>query len=236
MQVKILFDKQALNRNLCTGWGVSFLIDNAILFDTGEDGKLLINNIHQLGLGIDKVQAIVISHDHWDHTGGLWEILKRKQFRVYGCPNFSDGFKRRVKDFNSEFISVGKVTNVFEGIYLTGEIPALYAGTKIAEQAMIIKTSKGICVLTGCSHPGIVKILKKIKSEFPKDKFYLVAGGFHLFQQEERLVKIMVEEFKKMQVKKVGPTHCTGRYAEDIFKAQYKNDFISVKVGQTLEL
>lgn len=236
MQIRVLFDKDTLDENLHTGWGLSFLINSQILFDTGENGEWLINNIQQLGLEIDRLQAIVISHDHWDHTGGLWEILKRKKLKVYGCPNFSQEFKRRIRDLDSEFIGVNRVTKISQGIYLTGEIPGLYAGTDIAEQAVIIKTAKGISVLTGCSHPGIIKILKKIKSEFPEQKLYLVAGGFHLIEQDARLIKIIVDEFKKLQVNQVGPTHCTGKEAEEIFRAEYRNDFISIKVGQTLEV
>ena len=102
MQVKILFDKIAINNNLHTGWGISYSIDNRILFDTGENGKFLIDNMKQFGLSIDSLESIAISHDHWDHTGGLWEVLKRKTFKVYGCKNFSSEFKKRVEDFGSK--------------------------------------------------------------------------------------------------------------------------------------
>ncbi len=236
MQIKVIFDKETLDKNLLTGWGVSFLIDNRILFDTGERGSWLINNMQHLGIGIDELEGVVISHDHWDHTGGLQEILKGKKLKVFGCPNFSRDFKKRVEDSGSDFISVDKLTKISDDLYLTGEISGFYAGTSIAEQAVIIKTPSGISVLTGCSHPGIVKILKVIKNEFPEEKFYLVAGGFHLIEQDERLIRLIAEEFKKMGVSKVGPTHCTGREAEEIFKDKYKDDFISINVGQTLEL
>ncbi|MGD9014855.1 MAG: MBL fold metallo-hydrolase [Candidatus Omnitrophota bacterium] len=236
MQVKVLFDKQALSNKLHTGWGVSFLINNRILFDTGENGQWLIDNMHQMNVEIDKLQAIVISHDHWDHTGGLKEILKKMKLRVYGCPNFSIDFKDKIDYLNSELISLNKITEISQNIYSTGEITGLYAGREIAEQAMVMRTDKGISVLTGCSHPEIIKILTKIKSEFPKEKFYLVAGGFHLIEQDARLVKIIAEDFKNLEVAKVGPTHCTGKEAEDILKDAYKDDFLPIRVGQTIEI
>jgi 7,8-dihydropterin-6-yl-methyl-4-(beta-D-ribofuranosyl)aminobenzene 5'-phosphate synthase len=236
MQVKVLFDKETSNKDLHTGWGVSFLIDDRILFDTGENSEWLIDNMNKLNLEIDKLQAIAISHEHWDHTGGLWEILKRRQLKVYGCPNFSKGFIGKIKELGSEFISVDKVTEISPEVYLSGEISGFYAGVFLPEQAIIMKTEKGISVLTGCSHPGILKILEKVKSNFIEQKFYLVAGGFHLIDEDKRLVKIIVEEFKKFPVSKVGPTHCSGKEVEEIFKKEYKDNFIHILVGEVLEV
>ena len=68
MKVKVLFDKVAGKKELITGWGVSFLIGDEVLFDTGENGEWLVKNIRELKVDIDKIKAVVISHDHWDHT------------------------------------------------------------------------------------------------------------------------------------------------------------------------
>lgn len=236
MQVKVLYDKHTLDKNLNTGWGVSFLIDDRVILDTGDNGDRLLSNMKTLRVDFNKLEAVAISHDHWDHTGGLWEIIKRKRLKVYGCLNFSEEFKINVSQLGSKFIGVDKFTEIARDIYLTGRIYGLYKGADILEQAAVIKTINGVSVLTGCSHPGIIKILEKIKRRFPDDKLYLVAGGFHLFEQDERSIRIITQEFKKIQVIKVGPTHCTGRKVEKIFKTEYKDDFISIKVGQNIEI
>ena len=76
MQIKILFDSVALNNSFSTGWGISYLIDNKILFDTGEKSSALLKNIENMNVDISGLSTVVISHDHWDHQGGLWGILK----------------------------------------------------------------------------------------------------------------------------------------------------------------
>ncbi len=236
MQIKILFEKKRPNQNLCTGWGMSFLVDNTILFDTAEDGKMLLNNMQQLAVDIDKLNMVVISHEHWDHTGGLWELLRIKRLRVYGCLNFSKEFRQRVKNLNSEFIGIDKFTAIRNDIYLTGEISIVYKNAEVLEQALLVKTANGISVLTGCSHPGIINILNVVKSQFPMERLYLVMGGFHLNEQDSRLIRDIVEETKRLGVCRIGPTHCTGPEAEEVFRSVYKDNFIPIQIGQIIEI
>ena len=241
MQIKILFNEDSLDKKLHIGWGVSFLIDDRILFDTGENGQWLIENINNLGIDVAEIEAAVISHDHWDHSGGLPAILQaNKGLKVYGCKNFSADLKKKITSGNGVFVALDDVSEILPGIYSTGAIAGAYAGRRITEQALVIKTSKGISVLTGCAHPGIIKMLGVVRRIFPAGKpghnFYLVAGGFHLMEEDKRVTAIIAKRFQEMKIKKVGPTHCSGKITEEIFKEKYGNHFIEIKAGQTLNI
>jgi len=237
MWIKVIFDKDAVEKELRTGWGVSFLIDDKILFDTGEKGEWLLENMRILKVDIKKIEAVVISHDHWDHWGGLWDLLAQKVgLKVYACPRFGKEFKEKVEKTKGELIEAEKFKEISPNIYNTGEIPGAYHGRYMAEQAMALKTNNGLTVITGCAHPGILKVLEKVKAKFSSEPIYFVLSGFHLMEQDRRAIEIIAENFKKMGIKKVGPTHCSGKLAEEIFKNHYRENFIPIKAKQTIEV
>jgi 7,8-dihydropterin-6-yl-methyl-4-(beta-D-ribofuranosyl)aminobenzene 5'-phosphate synthase len=237
MKMLVVFDKETNDRNLHTGWGVSFLVGKHVLFDTGEDGKMLIENIKNLSVDINELKKVVISHDHYDHTGGLWQLLDMKKgLDVYACPDFSDGFKKKVKDMGSKVVENTRKALVDDGIFVTGEIAGEYAGRYIAEQALVVDSDKGISVITGCAHPGVLNILENVKAQFPGKPIYIVYGGFHMQSAGKKIICSVADKFKKLGVIKAGPTHCSGHEAEVIFSDEYKKDFLSAKVGDTLEL
>ncbi len=237
MEVKIVFDNTNLDEKFTPGWGFSCLVDETVLFDTGEKWEYLFENMESLGIDISKIEKVVISHDHWDHTGGLWGLLeKTKNIDVYVCPNFSEEFKKKVVSLGGNLIPVEKLTSIKDKIFTTGEIAGNYKGSFIAEQALLIKKNEGIIIVTGCSHPGIVKIIRHVKENFREERIIFVFGGFHLMDNDTREIELIVKKFKELGVEKVGPTHCTGYDAQVIFEEAYKSNFIKIAAGKILDI
>lgn len=219
MQIRVLFDSRFLQKRFCTGWGVSFLVNGDILFDGGEKAEPLLKNMESMGAEISDIKNVVVSHDHWDHTGGLWELLKRNSgVKVYVCPGFSRNFKSKVRSLGGKLAEAAAALRISDGIYTTGEIAGEYNGRFMPEQSLVLKVSKGLIVITGCAHPGITNITKKAKEQFPGECVYMVFGGFHLMDEGEVLIESVVKELRSLGVKKVGPTHCSGKTAERIFR------------------
>jgi len=236
LKIKILFDKESRDRSLRTGWGVSFLVNDTILFDTGERGKWLIENMKNLSVDITKIKAVVISHDHWDHRNGLWALLqKNHRIKVYACPHFAKRFKKRIQSCGGQLVESDPFALVGNDVYTTGEIAGTYHFKDMPEQALVLKTQNGLAILTGCAHPGIVKIIEHVKNNIP-GKIFLVIGGFHLIGKHAKAIKGIIRNFRENGIEKVGPTHCTGKSAIGLFEKEYKGNFIGIKVGETIEI
>ena len=236
MYVKVLFDSEA-KKGLLSGKGFSCLIDGRILFDAGEGSTSLVDNMDRMMVSARDLEGVVISHEHWDHTGGLWELLKRKKgLKVYVCSSVSDTFKDCVKELGGELIFTDKFTEITDNIFVTGEIPGEYRDEEISEQALVVKGDKGVSVITGCAHPGIIKILRYIKKKFKAKGLYMVFGGFHLNGLERDGIRKIITSLEKIGVAKAGPTHCSGEKARRMFGGRYLDNFVPVKAGHIIHL
>jgi len=215
-------------------WGFSCIIEGAektILFDAGTKSDVLFHNINKLNVNPKDVELVAISHIHGDHSGGLSAFLeKNNKVTVYLPVSFPDEFIGGVEKAGAKVISVDKTIEICKGVSLTGEM-----GSLIKEQSLIVDTSKGLVVLTGCAHPGIVGIVMRAKEVIDKE-IYLVCGGFHLLNKSEDEVNQIISQLKGLGVKKVGATHCTGDKAIELFKKAYKESFVRMGVGKVIRI
>jgi len=233
-RLTILYDNNPYDYRLKSSWGFSCLIElegKTVLFDTGGDGEILLYNMRVLNRDPKTIDMIVLSHIHGDHTGGLWSLLQEKStLKVYIPDSFPQEFEQRVKKYGAEVVRVDASLEIDRGIYSTGEMDH-----GIKEQSLIINTSKGMILITGCAHPGIIEIIKQAKTVARKD-IYMVIGGWHLSSVGEREIKGIIEAFLRMGIQKVAPCHCTGDRALAMFKNEYGENFIKAGVGRIINI
>jgi len=234
LSITVTYDNNPYKERLATAWGFSCLIrgtEKTILFDTGGDGSILLANMEELGINPKEIDLVVLSHIHGDHVGGLHNFLeKNPEVVVYLPKSFPKGFKDDVKEYGAKVVVVQEPLKICEEVYSTGEL-----GTWIKEQSLIIHTEKGLIVITGCAHPGIVKIVNKAK-DLVKNDVLLVMGGFHLVGESKGEIEKIVSSFRKLGVRYVGPCHCSGDTARQLFKKEYCEDFINVGVGRVITM
>lgn len=236
MYVKVIFDEKA-KRGLASGHGFSCLLGGKILVDTGEDPVSLLNNMKKLMVSAEDLESVVITHEHYDHTGGLWELLKQKKgLKVYVPESFSDTFKICVRELGGKLVFVKRRRKLSDNVFVTGPIKADYKGKVIDECSVIVKGDKGISAITGCAHPGIVDVVKSAKRTMKADKIYMVFGGFHLNGLDRDQITDIALSLKEAKVSKVGPSHCSGDKARRIFKGKYHEKCVPVKAGHIIHL
>lgn len=231
--ITILYDNQLHDKNLKSGWGFSCLVEHSgkkILFDTGDNSEKLSFNLSILQINPQDFGAIVLSHNHWDHTGGLSAVLgQNKNCTLYFGKSYPGSFQSNMKSQKANFILVEDMCSISEGIFVGPEMGRL--GLK--EIPLTIQTDKGIVIVTGCAHPGILKIVQRIKEELDKS-IYLVLGGFHLGMSLG--LNAIIDGLKKIGVKKVGPGHCTGARAINLFRDKFQEDFIEIGAGLKINI
>jgi len=230
----IVYDNNRFDPRLRTAWGFSCVVrglEKTILFDTGGDGQTLLGNMKQLGIEPAEVDIVVLSHLHGDHTGGLERFLeKNPRVIVYVPDSFPGSFKKAVASLGARVEEVFEPKELFPGAYTTGEI-----GDGIREQALALKTAAGVMVITGCAHPGIVKMVQGAREITGEDKVYLVVGGFHLGGEPPSRLESIAEELRRLSVRKVAPCHCSGDETRRLFKEKFREDYMESGVGKTID-
>ncbi len=230
VRVTIVFNNVIGREDLGYGWGMAAYVEGyekKILFDTGDNGTILLKNLQKLGIKPEDIDFVFLSHAHEDHTGGLWSFLREKSdVTVCLLRSFPASFKARVKEMGATVLEVDEPVELLPGVWTTGPL-----GEAIEEQSLILRTQEGILILTGCSHPGITNIVKKARELFPEDRLLFVTGGFHLLSTPRGIVRRIAEELKQLGVEKIGPSHCTGEEAREIFREVFGENFVEAGAG-----
>ncbi len=200
VKITIIIDNESFQSGLRSDWGFSCLVEiekRKILFDTGANGNMLIDNMEKLKLDPSKIDTVFLSHNHWDHTGGLQKLLEiNRDVKVYR-PEFSS----KPIEFLPNLITTGMLANI--------------------EQSLIIKTSKELVVIGGCSHPGLENILQVARN---LGKVYAVLGGFHGFNKFDALKGVSL----------ILPCHCT-QYKQEILN-MYPKTCEKCGAGKIIEI
>lgn len=231
LSITVVYDNNPHKQGLQTEWGFSTYIAGpakTILFDT-VGSSVLLDNMEKLHIEPNSIDAVVLSHIHADHTGGLSSFVeKNNNVTVYLPESFPTKFKENSQSYGAKIVEVNEPVKICENIHSTGQL-----GTTIIEQSLAIRTNKGLVIITGCAHPGIVKIITKAK-ELLKDDILLVTGGFHLGLATKSDIENIVSSFKQLGVNYVAPSHCTGEKARNLFKQLFGQNYIDIGAGKTI--
>lgn len=246
MKLKVLVDNNTfINMYYLGEPAVSYYIEDEntkILFDTGYS-NIFIENAKKMNIDLNKLDKIVISHGHDDHTGGLIHLLKNKtNIELITHPE-SLNYKEKDNEYIGSSMNkqdLKKVCslklskeplNISKNITYLGEIPQsnnfetrevigkcnidgkMINDTVIEDSAIVYKGNKGLFIITGCSHSGICNILEYAKNVCNDNRIYGVIGGFHLFDVNERLKKT-INYLNANNIKLLYPCHCVSLKAK----------------------
>ncbi|MDP8259957.1 MAG: MBL fold metallo-hydrolase [Candidatus Gygaella obscura] len=227
---KILLIKQGSTKKerALRKWGLSFLIDEDIIFDTFGARDDFMQQVDSLKIDLRKIRHIVISHDHWDHIDGIFSILaKNKDLTVYLPVHVDKDLKDKIKASGVKLKEVSASLKLKDDIYISKEMFEKKDNGLIFEQCLVIDSASGITLIAGCAHPGIDYMVSEVKKDFKKD-IKLLIGGFHLKDTPENKIKLIIDSLIKSGVKEVAPMHCTGKEAVGLFKSCFKDKFIDM--------
>ena len=231
LSIVITYDNYTYREGLQTEWGFSCVVtgpEKTILFDTGGEGSVLLDNMAKLGIEPREIDIIVLSHVHGDHTGGLGAFLKANpDVTVYLLESFGNTLKKKAKDSAREVVEVDDAVEICKGVHTTGEM-----GYSIREQGLIVETDEGLVVITGCAHPGIVEMVGKARSVTGGDVL-LVLGGFHLVRAGKDEIGDVIAGLKDAGVRYAAPCHCTGDMAREMFLEEFGPKYIPAGVGRS---
>ena len=233
MRVSIVFEKDKDDKRLASGWGISYLVDDWLLFDTGEKYEYIDENFRIMNIDRNKIRHIVISHNHWDHRSGLEKLAGQiSPLTVWVPEDFAVEFQAEFAKNSLTAVTERNELSAGVAVFCSGS--AAYKGKTLSELVLVLDTANGLVVLTGCAHRGVAAIVKRVREAFGKD-VYALGGGFHLLEEDLRTIRYVVEELRDLNVQKVFPGHCTGYKAINVFSEVFGRRCVPLKAGMNIE-
>ncbi len=234
LRLTVVYNNVPHKQGLQTGWGFSCLVEGleqTVLFDTGGDGETLLHNMTDLGIDVNEVDAVVLSHIHDDHTGGLAAFLSRNpDVTVYVPESFPEPFVTTVRRMGATVRTVAGPRELAEGVHTTGEM-----GSDVKEQALILETRDGLVVMTGCAHPNVATMTERA-ADYLGGEILLVMGGFHLRSSSDAEIQGIIGRLRALGVAKVAPSHCTGDNAMRLFQDEWGEAYVASGLGAVIEV
>jgi 7,8-dihydropterin-6-yl-methyl-4-(beta-D-ribofuranosyl)aminobenzene 5'-phosphate synthase len=275
MKITVLIENSVgvlIPTGLCGEHGLSLWIEyegHNILFDTGQTGRVVENAI-RLGINLKNADAIILSHGHYDHTGGLKPVLEfiGKPIDIYAhkdifslhYASLGDRYigipfrKEELEGLGTNFRWIKEPTEIFPNMWLSGEVPRKTTFEKIDERlyikdgdkkipdpilddmSLFIKTPKGLVIILGCAHSGVVNIIEHAKEVTGVNKIYAIIGGTHLEPVGGKQLEETFVYLAKLNFSLLSANHCTGLKVTSKFKEIFGNKFKFGTTGEVINL
>jgi 7,8-dihydropterin-6-yl-methyl-4-(beta-D-ribofuranosyl)aminobenzene 5'-phosphate synthase len=239
------------------------------LLDTGQ-GKAVVNNALVLGIDLATIKGIIMSHHHWDHTGGLGPVLDLKgPVDIYAHPDlFKESYsvsgntvryigvpypRPLLEAKGARFQFSDQFRQIEPGLWLTGEVPRrtdyeLGDGKQVVksgdgyvkddirdDQSVVVETEKGLFIILGCCHSGIINTLSYIMEKMGPRHIHAVIGGTHLGPVGDAQRDKSINALKAFDIERLGVSHCTGQKTASLLAAQFGERFFFCNVGTAVE-
>ncbi|MFP3985617.1 MAG: MBL fold metallo-hydrolase [Candidatus Bathyarchaeia archaeon] len=238
VKITTIVDNDVWRRGLLSSWGLSLYVEvlkgnekHVILMDTSGSFEILYHNALKLGIDLSSVEAVFISHWHTDHCGALSQILSMLKPQTSVFVPSGDYFRiREIRGAGGVPVVCQKPIEFVEGAMSLGEI-----ANELREHSVSINVKgKGLVVLTGCSHPGLARILKNALKVTRVETIYAVIGGFHISTMNEGLG--IGEFLRNLGIRCVSPCHCTSNDAKQGIERILVNEYVRNGSGKTISI
>jgi len=248
-------------------WGFAALVEadgHRILVDTGQRSDTVLLNAGTLNVDLSKVQEVILTHNHGDHTGGL--VTLRREFRKLNPSALSRAHvgrgifwerpnrtvtmtdrKEAYQDLGGQIIEHAEPAEIHPGIWLTGPVPRVHPeknygnplrpGTPAGQvrspdgvvednipesMSMVIDTPKGLVVISGCGHAGMINTLEYAQKIVGPSDIHAAIGGFHLLYGSDEHLSWTANKLVDLGLDNFVGAHCTG--IEPVYKLRELTD------------